>query len=101
LASGLPRVEGLDHDGTEGRAYRRYVLDLVTRLGLSMPLPGWAIPALREAGQAHLTLARLTGQLEAEHARPEPRQQEQRRLRSELRRSRSQRLVQERVLAAG
>lgn len=93
--SRLPRIPGLDHGSTEGRRYRTFALALLDRLGVAVPVPEAMVPYLREAGALEVTLHRLG--LAAEAA-SDPR--EQRALRSELRRVRSQRLMQERVLAA-
>lgn len=97
--SGLPRALRR-HDGRDGHEYRRYLLGLLARFGLRVPVPGWMVPTLREAGLAHVTLLHLHADLDAERARPEPRQAECRRLRSETRRTLSQRGVQERILRA-
>jgi hypothetical protein len=98
--SGLPRLDrGIRHkvDGyatAEARAWEDYLGPLVTRLGLGRPIPRWALPHLIEAGHSHLVLLRLRA---AERGETNP--AEARRVRSEARRSASQRSRCENVLA--
>jgi hypothetical protein len=93
--SGLPRSAwGQRHDTPEGREWSRYLGALVDRLGLPRPCPRWAVAHLSEAGHSHLILLRLRDALATE-AHPI----EARRLRSEARRTASQRNRCEAVLA--
>jgi hypothetical protein len=77
----------------EARAWLDYLGPLVDRLGLGRPVPAWSIPLLTEAAHSHLVLLKLR---EAERVETHP--PEARRLRSEARRSASQRARAEAVL---
>jgi len=89
--SSLPRVLP-KHLGPEADAYREYVLGLLDRLGVPLPLPRGLVQPVREAGSAHLDLWRLRQALEALEARcgAGSRPKEERRLRGEIRKTRIQ-----------
>jgi hypothetical protein len=92
--TGLPRSSwAVRHDTPEGREWVRYLGALVDRLGLPRPVPPWSVAHLVEAGHSHLLLLRLRDALVTE-AHPV----ESRRLRSEARRTASQRNRCEAVL---
>jgi len=93
--SGLPRLErGRRHVDGEAKAWSDYLGPLVDRLKLGRPVPKWALPHLIEAGHSHLVLVKLRA---VERGETNP--AEARRLRSEARRSASQRSRCENVLA--
>jgi AcrR family transcriptional regulator len=96
--SGLPRVLARQ-TGPEGTEVSRYILALVERFHLARPVPDWAIPTLVDAGKAHMVLRHLHRLLDAEMASPEPSRSEARRLRSEIRRTTSQRRMAENILS--
>ena len=95
--SGLPRVLERQ-DGAPGIAARRYMLALLDRLGLPVPPPVWSEPYLIDATRAAVVLGQLHRALDLEMAKPEPHPAEARRLRSEIRRTSSQRARAESVL---
>jgi hypothetical protein len=97
--SGLPRALER-HDTPEGRAYLTHLRAVVEQLGLSMPLPAFLLPTLREVGLVMLDLRRLRCDLETLRARRGAgvRRQEERRLRSEIRKTRTQMMALERHL---
>jgi hypothetical protein len=78
----------------EALAWLDYVGPLVDRLGLGRPVPAWSRAHLIEAGHSHLTLLKLRAAEAVETHPPEAR-----RLRSEARRSASQRARAEAVLS--
>jgi hypothetical protein len=96
LRGGIPRALP-SHKTREGWAYRRLIEATRSRLP---SLPAAAAPMLREAALATLDLARLRGDLEVLRARRGPgvRRQEERRLRSEIRKTRVQMLLLDRRL---
>ena len=105
--SKLPRLPGLNHDSTEGRAYKAYLLGrtaddlgLLARLGLAVPLPGWALDYIRELGKLEVELVRAHWATEREEMNPARREGEVRRLVRMEQRLRGQKLQQERMLAA-
>jgi hypothetical protein len=95
--TGLPRILA-KQTGPEGVEVSRYVLSLTERFRLVRPVADWAIPTLVDAGKAFLALRHLHRELDAEMAKPEPSRQECRRLRSEIRRTTSQRRMAENIL---
>jgi hypothetical protein len=99
--SGLPRALP-KHVGPEADAYREYLGGLVDRLGLPLPVPRYAVEPAREAALAFLDLRRLRGDLESLRARTGGgvRRKEERKLRSEIRKTRVQLLLFERRLEA-
>jgi len=82
----------------EGIEVTRYLLALVERHHLGRPCPDWSLATLVDAGKAFVALRHLHRELDAEMAKPEPGRQESRRLRSEIRRTTSQRRVAENIL---
>lgn len=92
IPRGLP-----DHRTREARGYRAYV---EAKRSALPALPVAANPLLREAALANLDLTRLRMDLERLRARrgPGARRAEERRLRSEIRKTRVQLLILERQL---
>ena len=99
--SGLPRVLR-NHSSPEGAAASEYLHGLVERYGIALPPPRALMEPIREAGLAFVDLRRLRADLEGLRARTGGgvRRKEERKLRSEIRKTRVQLLLFERRLEA-
>jgi hypothetical protein len=97
LKHGEPRALA-DHRSRDGYAYRQYCQAWLARAGGALPRE--ALSTLREAGLVMLDLSRLRADLEGLRARRGGgvRRKEERRLRTELRKTRVQQVFLERRL---